>query len=83
MLQLFAMPFQPWTDLTLTLGNEDFALVGSADPETTYSGDILNRSPYYGINNADDLPEWQINEEIAVADFVLDFKLNNLPSGST
>ena len=53
---MFVMPFQPWTDLTLTYGNEDFTLVGSGEPATTYSGDILNRSPYNGINNADDLP---------------------------
>ena len=80
---MFAFPFQPWTDLNLAQANEDFTIIGSSDPSTTFSGDILNRSPYYGINDADDLPEWQINEGLASADFVLDFTLNNLPSGST
>ena len=80
---MFAFPFQPWTDLNLAQANEDFTIIGSSDPYTTFSGEILNRSPYNGINDADDLPEWQINEGLASADFVLDFTLNNLPSGST
>ena len=55
---MFAFPFQPWTDLNLAQENEDFTIIGSSDPYTTFSGDILNRSPYNGINDADDLPEW-------------------------
>ena len=81
-LQMFAFPFQPWTDLNLSQANDDFTIIGSNDPYNTFYGDdILNRSPNNGINNADDLPEFQINEGLASADFVLDFTLNNLPSG--
>ena len=74
------MPFQPYTQLTVNIVNDDDVSLDSGDPSTTFSGaDLLERSPNHGLFNPNDAPRWKVRDDYTVGeslDVYLDFALD-------